>query len=373
MSLVNQMLQELDRRHAADAPDGDALAAKVRPTRRAAVGSEWFWRALAVLMVCALGWVGWVIWELMPRSNVTDLALRSPPAPRAPAQSSTPAPVPAPQAAAAPQPSKPFPDASQARPDMLMLAREISTPIRARPARALPAVPPSSEQASPPQAAEPRARAAARTLAVEVQPAAASGQIDKRDSNTPHERAEAEFRRALTFVNQGRMAEGMEAFRAALTLDPGYETARQTHVSLLLDARRVDEAAVSLQEGLEINPGNTTFASLLARILVERNDLKAALALLQKHGGAAGNNADYLAFVAALQQRLGQYREASEQYQQALRLAPQAGPWWVGLGISFESLRRDTDAAQAFRRAREAGSLNAELASYVDQRLKALP
>jgi len=395
MSLVNKMLQELDRRHAAEpvaATPESILGQRVRPTQQAAIGSEWFWRVLAVLIIVALGWVAWVGWHLMPRSSVTPLALKSAGQPRPAVQAArAPAPpavaqppavavqIPAPaqpQAVGAASPAQPV------RPDTFALARELSTPVRERPASAasspdrrtpgvMKPVPAQHEPAAEPTRAKAAPKPAAKAEPVSVR--AASGKIDRRDSTNPREQAEAEFRRGVTFVNQGRMAEGMEAFRAALTLDPSYETARQTQVSLLLDARRVDEAAASLQEGLALNESNLPFAMLLARIKVERNDVSGALALLQRHASGGANNAEYHSFVAALYQRLGRYKEAGDEYQNALRLAPQNAAWWVGLGMSLESQKRAKEAGDAFRRAKNSGPLGSGLAAYVDERLKALP
>ena len=46
------------------------------------------------------------------------------------------------------------------------------------------------------------------------------------------------------------VAEGMDGLRASLAADPAYEVARQTFVALLLEAKRTNEAATALQEGL---------------------------------------------------------------------------------------------------------------------------
>jgi MSHA biogenesis protein MshN len=138
----------------------------------------------------------------------------------------------------------------------------------------------------------------------------------------------------------------------------------------LLEAKRTNEAATVTQAGLEINPANSGFAMVLARIGVERGDVDGALSLLKKYESAAQNNAEYHSFVAALYQRRNRHAEAIEQYEIALRLAPTAGAWWVGLGISQEASDQLKQASDSFRRAKASGNLSDELVAYVDNRLK---
>jgi MSHA biogenesis protein MshN len=264
---------------------------------------------------------------------------------------------------------------------MLRLATEITTPIPARRARPAPVkaeaktAPVPSPDAKTlaslaPALAPPAAKADAPAVAPKAP--ASEGKIDRRSNASPRERAEAEFRRATAFVNQGRIAEAMEALNATLAIDPGHEAARQTAVGLQLENKRVDDAQHLLQDGLVLNPANTGFAMLLARILVERGDLNGALATLQKHGGAATANADYLAFSAAILQRLARHKEAADIYQAALRLQPGSGVWWMGLGISLQAQKQPAEAVEAFRRARSAGTLAPELLAFVEQRIKQL-
>jgi MSHA biogenesis protein MshN len=248
---------------------------------------------------------------------------------------------------------------------MLRLATELTTPILAKSAR--PGAKAPSKQKNK---AAPTSKTATGSRTAATVPDA--GKIARRANATPQDRADAEFRRAFERLNQGRIAEAMEGFRAVLSIDPGHEQARQTMISLLLEAKRVNDAAAVLQEGLALTPGNTVFAMLLARIMVERNDIPGALALLQKHSPAAGGNADYHAFVAALYQRLGRHKEAIGEYQIALGLAPSAGVWWVGMGISSQAAARPKEALDAFNRAKATGKLAPDLVSFVDQRLHQL-
>ena len=229
---------------------------------------------------------------------------------------------------------------------MLRLATEITTPIPVRPKpgpASSPDKPPAQQAIRP--AAVPAATPPAQTgpiverpppLALNrVAPPAASqevSRIDKREPAAPGNRAEAEYRRAVALINQGRVSEGIDGLRGTLSVDATHEPARQTLVALLVEQRRMEDAVVVLQEGLNVHPGNSDFAMLLARILVDRQDVSGALAVLQKYAPAAGTRADYHGFAAALYQRMGQHREAIDEYQTALRLSPQSAVWWVGLG-----------------------------------------
>jgi MSHA biogenesis protein MshN len=44
----------------------------------------------------------------------------------------------------------------------------------------------------------------------------------------------------------------------------------------------------------------------------------------------------------------------------------------MGLGISLQALNRNSEAQEAFRRAKSSNTLNPELQAFVDQRLKQL-
>ena len=389
MSLINKMLQDLDVRRAVQGQpavtESPQAATNVRPVKPARAGSEIFWRVMAAIMIVAVLWVAWVVWQIMPRSLVTELAVQSAKRPSPSPAKSAPAPAaPAPPSASAPGVA-PAPAAGKELPenmDMLRLATEMATPPAARPILAAPPPKPPEKQAAAPRRQAQAPKAADRAVVATAKPPTAppqsrvgktapdSGRIEKRVDATPRQRAESGFRQAMVLVNQGRMAEGMDGLRAALAADPTHEVVRQTYVALLLEAKRTDAAATALQEGLAINPANTGFAVLLARISVERGDLDGALALLKRHEASAQNNAEYHAFVAALYQRGNRHGEAIEQYETALRLTSTVGAWWIGLGISQEAAGRPKDAAASFRRGKATGGLNEELVAYVDRRLK---
>ena len=346
MSLINKMLQDLDRRQAL----GTAVnPAGVRPAAARSGGREWFWRTLAVLMVASVAWVAWVAYQLMPRPGVfTEDALRAgAQAQKNRAQARAPAVAPVVAAPVAP----PAAPAVAATPETFKLALEIVTPI-----------------------AEPQMKEPAKPAASKLAPKAADLQasVNKRDrarSNTDN--AENHFRRAVVLMNQGRISEAEDQLVAALVAHPTHVQARQAYVSLLLEQRRVDAARRVLQEALALNPAQPTFALALARIHAQQREYGAALEVMDRTGPIAGN-ADFQALRGVILQRMGRDAEAVEALQNAIRGGPQPGSTWVSLGISLEALARRPEAAQAYRRALDTGPLAVEAREYAAARARAL-
>jgi MSHA biogenesis protein MshN len=209
------------------------------------------------------------------------------------------------------------------------------------------------------------------SVATAAEPSATEVKIDKQFRDSPTRSAEAEFQRAAALIERGRIEEATASLRSAVALDPRNEAARQTLAVLLIESRALDEAETVLADGLRLNPAQANFALVLARLRLDRGDPGGALAVLREHGAAAAANPEYRAFVAALLQRLGRHGEAIDEYQAALKLAPQVGVWWVGLGLAQESAERPKDAADAFRQAKAVGNLSPNLADFVDRKLQA--
>ena len=187
---------------------------------------------------------------------------------------------------------------------------------------------------------------------------------------TAPQRAENAYRRALGVLEDGRVTEAIATLQSALAIDQRHEPSRQTLVGLLIEAGRPDDAMRQLQAALVLDPRQPSLAMLLARLQLERGG-PAIETLLRTLPHAAGNG-DYHAFLAGVLQREGRSREASENYQAALRSAPANGVWWMGLGIALQAEKRDVDAAAAFTQAQASGMLTPELQAFVERRLRQL-
>lgn len=189
---------------------------------------------------------------------------------------------------------------------------------------------------------------------------------------SPQQKAEGEYRQASVYQQQGRTSEAILAFEQVLKLDATHAPARQALISLFLENNRQDEAMRELRSGLLIDANQVNFAMILARLQVERAKVNEAIDTLQRSLGAAQDRADYLSFLAALKQKLGLHKEAIALYRQALQKHGQNGVWWMGLGISLQAEGQNQGAIDAFKQSKTQSGLSAELHAYVDQKINQL-
>lgn len=358
MSLINQMLQDLEQRGSGNLV-GSGLPQMVRaaPEHR---GLHPAWWLVALLTLALAGVLAW-FW------------LRPPPPPTAIAAFSL---------KIAPDLSAPPPPTAQSP-----VPLEQETPAPPAPIAShdnLAAAPPSMDSRQSDDAAnkarrtggaalsEPKQESLAKSPAPDAvadEPAKNTKLAKQIKELTPQQHAENAYRQAGTALQSGRNADAIADLEQALQLDPQHAAARQMLVGLLLQAKRSDEAVRRAQEGLALDPAQFGLAMILARVQVEQGDLKAALATLEHGLPYAAERSDYQAFLAALLQRDKRHKEAIDHYVAALAKAPQNGVWWMGLGISLQAENRLPEAREAFNHAKTSNTLTPELLAFVNQKL----
>ncbi len=186
------------------------------------------------------------------------------------------------------------------------------------------------------------------------------------------EKAEGEYRRALDLLQKGRADDAGKQLRLALNADATHTPARELLAGLMLQQGHWREAQQVLEQGIDKVPAHYPFAQLLARVHVEHGADQKALDVMEQNHRAGAGNAEYVAFQAALYQRVGRYAEAVKTYGEAIKLNPQEGRSWLGLGISLEATQDWNAAGDAYRHAIDSGSLDENLLKYAHQRLAAL-
>lgn len=374
MSLINQMLQDLDQRQAGEVQR--ALPNEVRslpPSRRSSI-LPWVIAGGSIALTTA------AIYFYLPlamQSGAAPVAAAVVSPPRIPTDEppATPAagggapieaPVPAP-AAAEPMPLRLSDVLSMPQPRQSSLPQESRSAPLAKESPAVAPVPVTVPQAVPAKVVS----GVAASVASKGETRDGPVHIEKTPLQpTPQERAESEYRRGAALLAQGQLKSGMDALRSCLKVDGTHAAARQLLLKALLEQRSYDEARELLSEAVQLQPGRYQWAMTLARLQIEKGDAAGAWQSLQASMGAGANNADYQGLAGNVLQRLGNGKDAAEHYRAALRLSPNDGRWWIGLGLALESQGNGAEARTAFQTARASGSLTPEMAAFVEQRLR---
>ena len=411
MSLINQVLQDLEKRHASE-PELQALPPHVRavPNGRSKIPAG---KVLAVLLAvaavlaAAFYFGGWVrIPNPAPVAAVPAEPAPVPPAPMAVPLTKAPESGPAPEELLGPpasrlsgelsfvpearprkaEPAKPekpaqarpqsqvpagipedFRAAIESTPPPVPAAKEAPLP---KPAAAAPVPPPVPVAAAPqaPAATPTPAQATTKPPEVETPPA-----IDKQMREMPPpQRAEMAFRRGVEQLQDARVPAAEASFREALREDQNHVAARQALLGLLLDAGRKDEAEQLLRTTLTLNPRQPRHAMVLARLQVDRGEVPGAINTLVGALPYVQTDPEYYAFLAALLQREGRHKETVDYYRVALRSSPGNGLWLMGIGISLRATGQIADARDSFQRALETKQLKGDLLAFTERQLREL-
>lgn len=188
----------------------------------------------------------------------------------------------------------------------------------------------------------------------------------------PQQRANTKDARASAQLAQSHSNAVLEGLKQAVQMSVRHDGAREAVISQLINQGQTDEAMAYAIEGLNDNIAQPALAMTLARLQLAKGQTKPAIATLQMSASYAGVSSEYHAFLAALLQRDEQHKEAVEQYEAALQKTPNAGIWLMGLAISYQALQRNSEAQDAFRRAKSSNALTPDLVAFVDTRLAQL-
>jgi MSHA biogenesis protein MshN len=256
------------------------------------------------------------------------------------------------QAAAAPAPAETRKQAP------VFAAGELQPDRSAPPAESAPKIKSASASAS-------RVKPARAAVAPEPQ-GAEKLEITRRQ--TPAGQAANYYRQGLEKLQANRVEAAISDLRKAVGLQADMHAARELLAALLLRSGYNAEAYAELQRGMELEPAHTPYARLYAQSLVEAGQPGEALRILTSSAPYAAQQPDYLAFMAAVAQRLARHEDSVRHYTAALALKPGRSAWWIGMAISLEALGRPQDAAQAYRTALAGNELNPDLMKYAQDR-----
>ena len=329
MSLINQMLKDLEKRRSQDLETSPSfnknISWETEPNNRSV---NWFNYLVGIIFVILLVVVGYLLWERSSQ-NTTTLATTSPPAVVQPK-------VKVKKVAVKKQPVK------QKIKEVILVKNNSEDIVED---------------------------------SIDVEELDDSPPVKLKKTHRPlntKQLAEIAYQEGYEFLQQGRMHQGKESLRKALSLYIPHIKAREMLAGIYIKSGHFVNAAELLNEGVKIVPEYPLFAQLYARVLLEQKNPKLAIKILEQGTARMNVEPDYYALLAATYQRVKNHKKAIELYLQLVKVRSNQGVWWLGLGISLEKSGKNKEALEAYQRAQQTGRLKAGLIKFTNNRVSAL-
>jgi Tfp pilus assembly protein PilF len=184
--------------------------------------------------------------------------------------------------------------------------------------------------------------------------------------------AEKLYQEAYRAYKNGEISESLKKLNMSLNQFAGHVKARSTLALILSKQGHLELAYSVLNEGLIQYPGKIEWVSLYARFLMNQEKFVESYSMLTNQTPDLYSNTDYYALQAAVSQKLNSHEEAAKIYRNLLKVNPQKAIWWMGLGISLETMKRYNDALYAYQKASNNSSLANDSRKFLLQRINRL-
>lgn len=189
---------------------------------------------------------------------------------------------------------------------------------------------------------------------------------------TKEQRIQSGIKQAEDALLVGDKETAKQHLEKVLSLDPTQAESREKLAALLYGEQRNKAAVKLLQEGLSVSPNYPNFRLMLARIYLKNKDKAQAYYYLKPYQPSVDDNIDYYALLAGLAQNLSDLEVALNAYSVLTKADPNRAKWWLGLGITADKLVQKPLALQSYKKAQAMGQLSSASRNYIDERIALL-
>lgn len=187
----------------------------------------------------------------------------------------------------------------------------------------------------------------------------------------PDESVDERLATAKRALGRGQRALAVSQLGDLLESAPDNLDARLLLARLYIEDGRPRAAEELLDAGLDRQPDEPGLAFLLGRLLLEQGRLSKAERVLDQHAPPVAVNPDYHLLLALTHRQAGDHDAAIVAYREVTDASPGMGAAWVGLGVSLEATGDSQGARTAYRKA--VGGDDRRAAMFARQRLAVMP
>ncbi len=208
------------------------------------------------------------------------------------------------------------------------------------------------------------------------QPAAAASQnstpVRISRELSPTEQDLRTSREAVQLIERGQLQAAFNTLYLFVARNPEAHQSRETLATLLLAQQEFRQAEMVVEEGLSLVPNHPAFKKIKARLLSMSGQVSEATSLLREGPPRVVDDYEYHELLAALLQHDGQHERAISTYQELLRFDSRQARWWAGLAISLEASGSIGEAISGYQAALQLPGLDTDLRQYSQSRISYL-
>jgi tetratricopeptide (TPR) repeat protein len=157
--------------------------------------------------------------------------------------------------------------------------------------------------------------------------------------------------------------------RAFVSANPNSSHSLRVLFEILLQDQAFDEAKLLLSSAAHLPAVDQAVMASYWFLAVD--DLEGAERVIEHLAAAVDQNTAYVSLKAGVLHKVQRYDESARAYQILLQKDQSNSAYWLGLGVAWDAMSRNSDALNAFKRALQ-GQKNEEVRRYISARVEAL-
>ena len=177
---------------------------------------------------------------------------------------------------------------------------------------------------------------------------------------------------ALKLLANGNEEAAFDALSSHVRAAPTAHQSRETLIKLLLSRGQTARAGTLADAGLSIAPNHSGFKKAKARFLIADKNYESAAALLSARAPEPSSDLEYHELLASAQLGAGDFVGAMQNYRQLLQFDGSQTRWWYGYAVANDRLGNVSVAKQSYEQALKGASLSVGLRRSSEERVAAL-
>ena len=187
---------------------------------------------------------------------------------------------------------------------------------------------------------------------------------------TPGELAKQKLLRAEQALANNNIAQAETLFEDVLLVIPDHKSARKQLAALWFGREAYSDALNLLSQGINLSPNDSEFRVMKARVYLQQNQVQQAFLTLNAMPRVNDvTSVEYQSLRATTAQQLNEFSFAAEAYQVLVSIEPSASRWWLGLAVAHDSNSEFEQASNAYHTALNRSGLSGSAETFARQRI----